>query len=356
MKYMNKQNNNYKMNNFNYLTKNNLKQNDVMNNIEKIMDTYMVKFMYNDILEDNKLQINNNNNMVLKEDTMNLNKRNTLYNTRYNMVDNNMEMMMFMYEKSAKNKLLYSYLTNLKLKKRFFRNKNRKTDISLDLLIKHNQKSLYYMCNSSMDNKLDMNQSDKGLMNNSNYSNLEDYLNNMLSDYNMTIKPMMLKYPQMDNKMFNNFMMFRQTKNEKMMWRYYRRTFKKMKVVNHKNMAHQAMSNLKLMDKNLNNNDLPFLGINKSNKMLSDYILYKRMVGFSLNFSGQYLTKKKKRKVRPYSMSKGPLYNSMSGYNNKYNNITFNKYPGYINVYSKSTTYNNTILGKMGLNTKMTTV
>jgi len=215
MKYINKQNNNYKINNFNYLTKNNLKQNDVINNIEKIIDTYMVKFIYNDILEDNKLQINNNNNIVLKEDTINLNKRNTLYNTRYNIVDNNIEIIMFIYEKSAKNKLLYSYLTNLKLKKRFFRNKNRKTDISLDLLIKHNQKSLYYICNSSIDNKLDINQSDKGLINNSNYSNLEDYLNNILSDYNITIKPIILKYPQMDNKIFNNFIMFRQTKNEK---------------------------------------------------------------------------------------------------------------------------------------------
>lgn len=132
-----------------------------------------------------------------------------------------------------------------------------------------------------------------------------------------------------------------------------------MKVVNHKNISNIAISNLKRIDNKINkiNNDLPLNTINKNrNNILSDYLLYKRIVGFSINFSGQYLTKKKKRKVKDYSMSKGPLYNSMSIYNNKYNNITFNKYPGYINVYSKSTTYNNTVAGKIGLNTKITLV
>nr|YP_004927798.1 mitochondrial ribosomal protein VAR1/RPS3 [Yarrowia alimentaria]CCC29079.1 mitochondrial ribosomal protein VAR1/RPS3 [Yarrowia alimentaria] len=359
MSYTNKQNNNYKMNNFNYLTKNNLKQNDVMNNMEKIMDSYMVKFMYNDIKDDNKLLTNNNNNMVLKEDTMNLNKRNTLYNTKYNMQDNNMEILMFMYEKSSKNRLLYSYMTNRRLKKRF--NKKRKMDMSLDLLIKHNQKSLYYLNTPS---HLTMTHGITGEINNnnSNYSNLEQYLNSINEGYNMTIKPMMLKYPQMDNKIFNNFIMFRQTKNSKMVWRYYRRLFKKMKVMNHKDVTKEAMSNMKRMDKNICNSsnniqNLPLNSMNLNRKsLLSDYLLYKRMVGFSLNFSGQYLTKKKKRKVTPYAMSKGPLYNTMSEYNNKYNSLTFNKYPGYMNVYSKSTMYNNTILGKIGLNTKMTLV
>lgn len=201
MTYINKQNSNYKINNFNYLTKNNLKQNDVINNIDKIIDTYMVKFINNDIKDDNKLKLNNNNNIVLKERTINFNKRNTLYNTNYNLENNNIEIIMFIYEKSAKNKLLYSYLTNLRLKRRFFKKKNRKTYISLDLLIKHNQKSLYYINSSSNMN-----------INNSTYSNLEDYLNNIYIDYNITIKPIILKYPQMDNKIFNNFILFRQTK------------------------------------------------------------------------------------------------------------------------------------------------
>lgn len=346
MSYINKQNNNYKINNFNYLTKNNLKQNDIINNIDKIIDTYMVKFILNDSKDDNNLSLNNNNKIVLKEYTININKRNTLYNTKYNIENNNIEIIMFIYEKSAKNKLLYSYLTNFRLKRKFLKKRNRKTDISLDLLIKHNQKSLYYINSSSN-------------INNTTYSNLEDYLNNIHKDYNITIKPIILKYPQMDNKIFNNFIMFRQTKKSNIVWRYYRRLFKKMKVVNHKNISNIAISNLKRIDRNINkfNKDLPLNTINKNrNSILSDYLLYKRIVGFSINFSGQYLTKIKKRKVKDYSMSKGPLYNSMSIYNNNYNNITFNKYPGYINVYSKSTTYNNTITGKIGLNTKITLV
>lgn len=91
MTYINKQNSNYKINNFNYLTKNNLKQNDVINNIDKIIDTYMVKFINNDIKDNNKLKLNNNNNIVLKERTINFNKRNTLYNTNYNLENNNIE-------------------------------------------------------------------------------------------------------------------------------------------------------------------------------------------------------------------------------------------------------------------------
>ncbi|KAG5354265.1 hypothetical protein CJU89_7029 (mitochondrion) [Yarrowia sp. B02] len=347
MSYINKQNNNYKINSFNYLTKNHLKQIDVINNIDKIIDTYMVKFLYNNIKDENKFKLNNNNNIVLKEKTINQFKRNTLYNTKYNIgLNNNIEIIMFIYEKSAKNKLLYSYLTNLKLKRKFFKKRNRKSDISLDLLIKHNQKSLYYIKSTS--NNL-----------NTNYSNLEDYLNSIHTDYNIVIKPIILKYPQMDNKIFNNFLMFKQTKNSNIVWKYYRRLFKKMKVINHKTITNITISNLKRIDSNINktNNDLPLNTINKNkNSILSDYLLYKRIVGFSLNFSGQYVTKQKKRKVTPYSMSKGPLYNTLSSYNNNYNNITFNKYPGYISVYSKSTTYNKTLLGKIGLNTKITLV
>lgn len=201
MSYLNKQNSNYKINNFNYLTKNNLKQNDIINNIDKIIDTYMVKFILNNSKDENKLKLNNNNNNVLKEYTINLNKRNTLFNTKYNIENNNIEIIMFIYEKSSKNKILYSYLTNFRLKRRFLKKRNRKTDISLDLLIKHNQKSLYYINSISNINN-----------NNSTYSNLEDYLNNIHKDYNITIKPIILKYPQMDNKIFNNFIMFRQTK------------------------------------------------------------------------------------------------------------------------------------------------
>lgn len=132
-----------------------------------------------------------------------------------------------------------------------------------------------------------------------------------------------------------------------------------MKIVNHKYITNIFISNIKKIDNNINkfNKDLPLNTINKNkNNILSDYLLYKRIIGLNLKFTGQYLTKKKKSKVKAYSMSKGPLYNSMCSYNNNYNSIIFNKYPGYINIYSKSTTYNNTILGKVGLNTKISLV
>lgn len=198
MNYINKQGNNYKITNFNYLNKNNLIENDLINNLDSIIDKYMVKYIFNDIRDQNKFKLSNNNLIVLKEKNINYTKRNTLYNTKYNLNDKNIEILMFIYEKGSKNKLLFNYLSNLRLKNRFFRKRARDSDISLDLLIKHNNKSLFYINNNDS--------------NNSNYSNLETYLNNLFEDYNITIKPIILKYPQMDNKIFNNFILFRQTK------------------------------------------------------------------------------------------------------------------------------------------------
>lgn len=132
-----------------------------------------------------------------------------------------------------------------------------------------------------------------------------------------------------------------------------------MKVNLHTHFSNQAKDSYKLINHNINksNKNLPLKSINSNrNNILNNYVLYKRIVGFSLNFTGQYLTKKKKRKVVPYAMSKGPLYNTVCTDIKTYNNITYNKYPGYINEYSKSTTYNNTLVGKIGLNTKITVV
>lgn len=134
-----------------------------------------------------------------------------------------------------------------------------------------------------------------------------------------------------------------------------------MRVANTNTTTKAVVSNISQINNNINrdntdkNQALNTINKNRVN-ILSNYILYKRIVGYSLNFSGQYLTKKKKRKVKPYSMSKGPLYNNISLFFNKYNNLSYNKYPGYISIYSKPSTYNKTIIGKIGLNTKITLI